>query len=55
MIETIILMHTNLMEASQKTGMSYEDLEQRYKEALEHNRLVTLTITDGLDVVITDE
>jgi hypothetical protein len=46
MAETIILMKTNLMEVSRKTGMRYEELNRLYIEALAKNNLVILTIDD---------
>jgi hypothetical protein len=42
--ETIILMHTNLGEVSRKTGIPYDDLSKRYRQAKEKNSLVILKI-----------
>jgi hypothetical protein len=45
--ETIILMRTNIMEVSLKTGMPYEELERRYEKAKLKNNIVILTIDNS--------
>lgn len=50
MAETIILMRTNLMEVSHKTGIQYEELDRRYSEALAKNNIVIVTISEQGEV-----
>ena len=44
MTETIILMHTNLYEMSEKTGVPYKELEAMYDEAKAQNKIVVLKL-----------
>jgi hypothetical protein len=55
MVETIILMRSNMQQVAEKTGIPYHQLYNRYIREQENNNLIVITINENGTVSFSDE